>query len=102
MSRVMKNLSQFLSFKKLPIIPYHPMTHGLELFNEIPKQMTHRLCQESPKNWDRYLAPLLFSDGEVSQSSLGFAPFSLLYDRYVQGPLYGYVLDMYQRLEDTC
>lgn len=122
MSRVMKELSRLLSFEQLPTTPYHPMANGLvERFNGTLKQMIRRMCQESPKNWDRYLAPLLFAYREVPQSSLGFAPFDLLYGRYVRGPMailkelwtgdhsdseamtsYGYVMQLRQRLEDTC
>ncbi|XP_049514006.1 uncharacterized protein LOC125941102 [Dermacentor silvarum] len=122
MSRVMKELSRLLSFKQLPTTPYHPMANGLvERFNGTLKQMIRRMCQESPKNWDRYLAPLLFAYREVHQSSWKFAPFDLLYGRFARGPMailkelwtgdhkdseamtsYGYVMELRQRLEDTC
>ncbi|XP_049267363.1 uncharacterized protein LOC125756539 [Rhipicephalus sanguineus] len=122
LSRLMKELSRLLSFTQLPTTPYHPMANGLvERFNGTLKQMIRRMCQESPKKWDRYLAPLLFAYREVPQSSLGFSPFDLLYGRYVRGPLailkelwaadhldddiktsYGYVVEVRNRLEDTC
>uniref|UniRef100_A0A131XKF8 RNA-directed DNA polymerase n=1 Tax=Hyalomma excavatum TaxID=257692 RepID=A0A131XKF8_9ACAR len=121
-SGLMKELSRLLSFQQLPITPYHPMANGLvERFNGTLKQMIRRMCQESPKNWDRYLAPLLFAYREVPQSSLGFSPFDLLYGRYIRGPMsilkelwtqkgldvqtktvYGYVVELRDRLYQTC
>lgn len=69
----------------------------------------------------RYMAPLLFAYREVPQASLGFSPFELVYGRNVKRPLailrdlwererlvtdvrrtYLYVLDLRNRLEDTC
>lgn len=121
-SQLMKELSRLLSFKQLPTTPYHPMANGLvERFNGTLKQMIRRMCQESPKNWDRYLAPLLFAYREVPRTSLGFSPFDLLYGRYVRGPMallkqlwsrrqldqetkttYGYVVELQERLHETC
>ncbi|XP_072140178.1 uncharacterized protein [Dermacentor andersoni] len=121
-SSVMRELSRLLPFRHLPTTPYHPMANGLvERFNGTVKQMIRRMCQESPKNWDRYLAPLLFAYREVPQSSLGFSPFDLLYGRYIRGPMailkelwtqttldeetkttYGYVMELSERLQETC
>ena len=83
--------------------------------------MLKRMCSERPKDWDRYIAPLLFAYREVPQESLGFSPFELLYGRTVRGPMailkdiwsnqkvgsevkttYQYVLDLQERLEETC
>ncbi|XP_075723904.1 uncharacterized protein LOC142765981 [Rhipicephalus microplus] len=68
-----------------------------------------------------FLGSLLFAYREVPQASLGFSPFELLYGRHVRGPLailkevwtnqelddelkttYQYVLDLRNRLEETC
>ncbi|KAM7300391.1 uncharacterized protein ISCGN_020955 [Ixodes scapularis] len=122
LSGLMKEFSRLLSFRQLPTTPYHPMANGLvERFNGTLKQMIRRMCQECPKSWDRYLALLLFAYRELPQTSLGFAPFDLLYGRYVRGPMailkelwtgeriddetktsYGYMIDLRQRLEETC
>ena len=75
---------------------------------------------EKPKQWDRYIDPLLFAYREAPQDSLGFSPFELLYGRTVRGPLsilkelwteenqteevrttYEYVVDLRNRLEET-
>ncbi|XP_037521061.1 uncharacterized protein LOC119397715 [Rhipicephalus sanguineus] len=121
-SEVMKEVSRLLSLKQLHTTPYHPMANGLvERFNGTLKQMVKRMCQEKPKDWDRYLAPLLFAYREVPQESLGFSPFELLYGRSVRGPLavlrelwtdtalseelkttYEYVISLREKLEHTC
>lgn len=121
-SDVMKEVSRLLSMTQLHTTPYHPMANGLvEKFNGTIKMMMRRMCQERPRDWDRYLAPLLFAYREVPQASLGFSPFELLYGRHVRGPLsvlkelwtnealepeirttYEYVCELRNRLEATC
>ena len=60
--------------------PYHPMCNGMvERFNGTIKTVLRRMCSERPKDWDRYLAAVLFVYREVLQASLGFSPFELLY-----------------------
>ncbi|XP_042150102.1 uncharacterized protein LOC121838101 [Ixodes scapularis] len=121
-SDLMKEVGRLLSMRHLLTTPYHPMCNGLvERFNGTLKQMLRRMCQERPKDWDRYLPALLFAYREVPQSSLKFSPFELLYGRRVRGPLailrevwsneamkketktsYGYVLELREKLEETC
>ena len=121
-SHLMKEVSKLLSFHQLTTTPYHPSCNGLvERFNGTLKQMLKRMCAERPTDWDRYVNPLLFAIREAPQESLGFSPFELLYGRQVRGPLmilrelwtgeqeptdtkltYQYILDLKDRLEDTC
>jgi len=122
LSRVMKEVSRILSFKQLVTTAYHPMCNGLvEKFNGTLKAMIVKMSRERPKDWDRYVTPLLFAYREVPQESLGFSPFELLYGRSVRGPMqilrelwtkeeldpevkttYEYVVDLRNRLQDTC
>ena len=122
MSDVMKEVSRLMSIRHLTTTPYHPACNGLvEKFNGTMKQMLKKMCEERPKNWDRYLDALLFAYREAPQASTGFAPFELLYGRDVRGPLmivrevwtnegaepetkttYQYVMDLREKLEDTC
>ena len=61
------------------------MCNGLvEKFNGTLKNMLRKMCAEKPKDWDRYINPLLFAYREVRQESLGYAPFELIYGR---GPM---------------
>lgn len=121
-SGVMKEVSRLLSFRQLTTTPYHPICNGLvEKFNGTLKQMIKRMCGERPKDWDKYLNPMLFAFREVPQESLGFSPFQLLYGRKVRGPMgilkelwsgegmdaevkstYKYVVDLQKRLTETC
>ena len=91
-----------------------------ERINGVLKSMLKRMCQERPKDWDRYLPAILFAYREVPQSSTGFSPFELLYGRTVRGPMqilkelwtgdcgdevrntYQYVLELRNHLEETC
>ena len=97
------------------------MCNGLcEKMNGTLKSMLKRMCQERPKDWDRYLPAVLFAYREVPQVSTGFSPFELLYGRSVRGPMqvlkelwtqpeetelqttYQYVFDLRNKLEETC
>ena len=83
--------------------------------------MLRKVCAKRPKDWDRYIEVVLFAYREVRQESVGFSPFELLYGRTVRGPMailrelwtkeepsdevrttYQYMLDLRNRLEDTC
>ena len=121
-SGVMKEVSRLLGVKQFHTSPYHPMANGAcERFNGTLKQMLRRMCQDRPRDWDRYLSALLFAYREVPHESLGYSPFELMYGRSVRGPLtilkelwskeipeeevkttYQYVLDLQERLESTC
>lgn len=121
-SDLMQEISRLLSIKQITSSVYHPICNGLcERFNGTLKLMLRKMCEERPKDWDRYLNALLFAYRETPQSSTGFSPFDLLYGRRVRGPLcilkelwtgeivedetkstYQYVLDLQQRLEETC
>ncbi|XP_078000810.1 uncharacterized protein LOC144453400 [Glandiceps talaboti] len=121
-SDLMQEVDRLLSIKQLTTTPYHPACNGLvERFNGTLKSMLRRMCTERPKDWDRYLDALLFAYREAPQASLGFSPFELLYGRTVRGPMtilrelwtneqdnpqvkstYQYILDLRERLEDTC
>ncbi len=120
-SDLMKEVSRLVSIKQLFTTPYNPKCNGLcEKMNGTLKSMLRKMCQERPKDWDRYLPAVLFAYREAPQASTGFSPFELLYGRTVRGPMqilkeiwteaetpetqntYQYVLDLRNRLEETC
>ena len=91
-----------------------------EKFNGTLKITLKRLCSKQPRQWHRYINPLLFAYREVAQESTGFSPFELLYGRAVRGPMfilkelwtkeveapevknsYQYVFELREKLEDT-
>ena len=73
-SGVMKEVSRLLSMNQIVTTPYHRMCNGfVERFKGTLKAMLKRMCAEKPKDWDRYLPPLLFAYRDVPQESLGFS-----------------------------
>jgi len=83
--------------------------------------MLRHMCVEKPKDWDRYIGPLLFAYREVKHDSLSYSLFEPLYGRTVRAPMrisrelmtnekvepevytiYEYVLDLKDRLQSTC
>ncbi|GFO18188.1 gypsy retrotransposon integrase-like protein 1 [Plakobranchus ocellatus] len=120
-SDCMKEVCRLLGIKQKTTTPYHPMCNRLvERFNATPKTCLRRLCSEQPRQWYRYINPLLFAYREVPQESTHFAPFELVYWRTVRGPMhilrelwtkeieepdmkstYEYVLNLRERFNDT-
>ena len=120
-SSCMQEMSRLLFINRLTATPYHPIRNGLvERFNGTLKKMLRRLCSEQPRQWHRFINPLLFAHREVPQEATGFSPFELLYGRTVRGPVqilkelwtketdvpevktsYQCVLELRERLDDT-
>ena len=82
--------------------------------------MLRRLCHEQPRQWHRFINPLLFACRETRQEATGFSPFEELYGRTVRGPVqilkelwfeeeevpevttsYQYVLELREWLDET-
>ena len=116
-----KEVCRLISVKQLFTTPYNPKCNGLcERMNGVLKSMLKKICQERPKDWDRYLSAVLFAYREVPQASTGFSSFELLYGRTVRGLMqifkdiwtkreepevqnsYLYIFNLKQRLEETC
>ena len=55
--------------------------------NGVLNSTLKKMCQEKPKDWDRYLSAVLFAYREVPKASTGFSPLELLYVRTVRGPM---------------
>ena len=118
---MMREVCRLVSIKQIYTTPYNPRCNGLcERMNGVLKSMLKKMCQERPKDWDRYLPAVLFAYREVPQASTGFSPFELLYGRTVRGPMqvlrelwtkceapevrntYQYIFDLRNKLEETC
>ncbi|KAL8618324.1 hypothetical protein ACOMHN_061169 [Nucella lapillus] len=83
--------------------------------------MLKKVVRDRPKDWHRYLPALLFACRELPSESTGFSPFKLLFGRKVRGPvsllqevwtdrsqedeqdkpLYGYIFDLQNRLDEV-
>ena len=56
-SDLMREVCRLISLKQLFTTPYNPKCNGLcERMNGILKSMLKKMCQERPKDWDRYLS----------------------------------------------
>ena len=87
-SDLMKEVSRILSIRRLTTTPHHPACNGLvERFNGTLKSMLRKLCEEQPKQWNRYIPALLFAYRDTVHHSTGYSPFQHLYGRQVRGPL---------------
>ncbi|GFR64154.1 Gypsy retrotransposon integrase-like protein 1 [Elysia marginata] len=120
MSDCMTEVCRLLGIKQKAMTPYHPRCNGLvERFNATLKTCLRRLCSEQPRQWHRYIKPLLFDYREVPQESTHLSPFELLNGRTVRGPMhilrelwtkeieepevktsYEYVLNLRERLDN--
>ena len=61
-SDLMKEVCRLISLKQLFTTPYNPKCNGLcERMNGVLKSMLKKMCQEKPKDWDRYLSAILFA-----------------------------------------
>ena len=82
------------------------------------KTLLKKVTAEKPKDWHRYLGPLMSAVRDTPQDSTGFTPFELLYGYHVRTPMmllkllwtgdnedpevktsYQYVIDLKQRAE---
>ena len=121
-SAMMKEVYRLMSISPSTTAPWHPMGNGIiENFNKTIKNLLKKVAVERPKDWSRYLAPLMFAVRDTPQDSTGFSPFELLYGRTVRTPMtllkelwtgeveepelkttYQYVIDLRERIEETC
>jgi len=79
------------------------------------------MATEQPRQWDRYLAPLIYALRTTPHASTGYTPFELMMGRKANSHLgllkelwtgevetpevqsvYEYVLDLRNRIEQTC
>jgi len=85
---MMSEVSRLLSIQQLTTSPYHAMGNGVvENFNKTMKNMLKKVAAKRPKDWHRYLTPLMFAVRDTPQDSTGFTPFELLYRRIVRTPM---------------
>ena len=120
-SDCMKEVSRLLFIRRLTTSPYHRACNGLvKKCNGTLKQMLRKQCHEQPRQWHRFINPLLFAYWEARQEATGFSPSELLYGRIVRGPVqilkelwseegnvpevttsHQYVLKLRERLDET-
>ena len=74
-SELMKEVSRIFSIKQLTTTPYHPACNDLVgRFIGTLTPMLRKLCEEQPRQWNRYISALLFAFRDASQDSTGYSP----------------------------
>ena len=72
----MREVYRLLNIKQSTTSPYHAMGNGIvENFNKTIKNLLKKVTAEKPKDWHRYLGPLMFAVRDTPQDSTGFMPF---------------------------
>ena len=86
-SKLTKAMCKDFEIEKIQTSPYHPQSDGaLERWHACLKGMLKR-SQCNLKLWDRELKYLLFAYRSTPHCVTGFSPFTLMFGRYVRGPL---------------
>ena len=119
-SKLMGELHRLLGVKPLFSSVYHAQgNERQERVHLTLKNSLKKLCEDKPKDWDRYLVATLFALRELPSDRSGFSAFELLYGRKVRGPIsvlkdlwsdteasvdqrnvYQYILDLRSKLEE--
>ena len=77
---MMREVYRLLNVTQSMTTPYHASCNGIvENFNKTIKNLLKKVTAEKPKDWHRYLGPLMFAVRDTPQDSTGFTPFELLY-----------------------
>ena len=120
-SDIMKEIYKVYGIKSQQIPVFCPTNNSVqERSHQVIKSILRKLCSEQPRQWHRYIDPLLFAI-RTTENSNGYTPFELLFGRLPrthvavlrdlwtgqdQDPevktTYQYVLDIRNRIEETC
>lgn len=85
---VIKELTTILKISKTFITPYHPQANGLtERVNSTLQNMLAMFLNEHQRDWDLYLAPVLFALNTSHSSATGYSPYFLMYGRDPRLPI---------------
>ena len=87
-SKVVQELCKILSILKTHTTPYHPQCDGLvERLNRTIQAMLATCINEHMGDWEEYLPRVCFKYNTSKQTSTGFAPFYLMFERQERIPL---------------
>ena len=121
-SELLNEVNHLLMIRHTMSSPYHAQGNSVvERLNGTIKTTLKKLAAEKPKDWDRYLSPLMFALRDSVHEGHGFTPFELLFGRSVRGPMkilkelwtnenlqeetkdvYSYMLELQERIQETC
>jgi len=120
-SEILKEIYRVYGMEIRNIPVYRPESNSIqERSHAVINGILKKLCVEQPRQWHRYIDPLLLAI-RTTENSNGFTPFELLYGRLPHTHLsvlknlwtdqdkdpetkttYQYVLDLRNRIEETC
>lgn len=121
-SDMMEQINKTLMMKHTMSSPWHAEGNSIvERVNGTIKTTLTKLISEQPKEWDRFLNPLLFALRDCIHESHGYSPYELLFGRKCRGPMrilkelwmkdeadeevknvYEYIGDLRNRIKETC
>ncbi|CAF1061840.1 unnamed protein product [Brachionus calyciflorus] len=82
MSKLIKEICEYMKTNKLSTTPYHPKTNGLtERFNKTLCQILASYSNEHQSDWDEYINVALFAYRVSQQEKTLKTPFEVLYGR---------------------
>jgi hypothetical protein len=119
-SDIMKEIYRTFGIQMKSIPVFWPRANLVERQHGIIKSIMRKLIVDQPRQWHRYLDPLMFAIRTTPNAS-GYSPFELLFGRHARTHLmflkelwagqstdpetkttYQYVLDLQNRIADTC
>lgn len=86
-SRLLKEVCDSLSTKKIWTFPYHPQTEGT--VQRLHRMLTSMLCQQvdsAQTDWDLYVPVALAAYRLASHASTGYSPFYLMFGLEPEAP----------------
>jgi len=121
-SELLNEVNRLLMIRHTMSSPYHAQGNSVvERLNGTIKTTLKKLAAERPKEWDRYISPLMFALRDSVHEGHGFTPFELLYGRSVRGPMqilkelwtkediqeetkdvYNYMIELQGKIQETC
>ena len=68
---MMREIYRLLNVKQSTTTPYHAISNEVvENFNKTIKNLVKKVTAEKPKDWHRYLGPLMFAVKDTPQDSI--------------------------------
>jgi len=120
-SDIIKQIYRVYGIRSQQIPVFCPTNNSIqERSHQVIKNVLRKLCVEQPRQWHRYIDPIMFAI-RTTENSNGYTPFELLFGRSPRTHIsvlrdlwtkqdseteakttYQYILDLRNRIEETC
>ena len=85
-SKAMSEVMKMMGIDRRLATTYHAQSNGMvERFNGTINNMLHKLTTDKPHTWDKLIPAVLFAFREISNTTTGCPPFTIMYGRQVRG-----------------